>query len=304
MGKPVIGVLGSGQINHLIPVLRQKYEVVDIQEKMGNKSKPGKFLAYLQAIKGVDIIYNVFTVDSFRFKARLAKRRGIRVVSHWIGSDVRFAQEGSTNLDDLSNLIDQHVSCFDPLRKKLEPFGIEAPVVPIVPFNMEFELCEMPKKHAVLVYLPEGRETLYGFEEIRKAMAQFPELPFYIVANGNEELFAPYPNAVVLGMLGPEEMSELYHNVSTLVRMHTSDGLSMMVLEALGKGKHVIWDHEFDYVLPGKNASEIIDSLEKVLSQPLAPRQDAHDFMVNAFTEERFLDEVERYIVGDWRSEP
>lgn len=297
MNNPVIGVLGTSQIEHLIPVLRKRYEVVDIRSILGDASKPVKFWRYRQALDGVDIIYNVFTAKSFLIKSRMAKKRGIRVVTHWIGSDVRFAQEGLVDVTEFDGLVDQHVSCFAPLQKKLLAMGIDAPVLPIVPFDMDFEICEMPLKHAVLVYLPEGREATYGFEDIKKVFERFDSLPFYIVANSNERLFRDFENVHVMGSLNLKEMGELYKKVSVLLRMHWSDGLSMMVLEALGKGKSVIWDHEFNYVLPGKNAEEIACSLEKVISEPPSIRQDAHDFIAQEYTKDRFLEDFDRLVV-------
>lgn len=284
-----IGVLGSTQIKHLMPVLSEQYKVVDIQEKLDARgSKIGRLITFVSAIKKVDVVYNVFTQPKFYRKLWLAKLFGKKVVTHWIGSDVRLALEDEFELEKFSKM-DKHFVCFKSLQDDLVSVGINAEILPIVPFNMNLDLCNQPKEHAVLVYMPEGKESLYGRNDICQTASAFPDVTFYIVANTNKSMFASYSNIVLLGYLDSAAMANLYEKVSTLVRMHLSDGLSMMVIEALAKGKNVIWDHEFPYVLPGNGAEEIIDSMKKVLERSPFVNYDAHDFIIREYTKESYL---------------
>lgn len=299
MHTTVIGIMGTSQINHIAPALEEKYEVVNLQQTIDDQSssKVKRLGRYLEQLSNVDVLYNVFTGPRFWQFALLAKLMGKRVVTHWIGSDVRLASEGRTKLNGL-RLVDRHLVCFEPLQEDLARLGIDARVLPIVPFGMTFDICEMPEKHSAIIYLPEGKEELYGLQELDKVFPLFPDLDFYIVANGRSELFREHENVYALGMLSLDEMADLYSRSSVLIRIHLSDGLSMMVLEALGKGKSVIWDHEFPYVLPGKNANEISASLKEATAIPPAARKDAHDFIAEHYSKRAFMESFDSLVIS------
>ena len=74
-----------------------------------------------------------------------------------------------------------------------------------------------------------------------------------------------YPNVRVLGQLPLEKMEALYNKVSICLRIHISDGLSMSVLEAMAKGKKVIWNCRYPFAYPGSTTKEICNSLDLIL---------------------------------------
>ena len=284
-----VAVMGSSQINHIIPLLSQKYTVFNLQEILDKKENVViKAYKFYKKLKQADILYNVFTSPYFYKKARIANIARKPVVTHWIGSDARYAAEGKTDLGMLKG-VQIHVSCFKPLQEQLQHLGIETEIVPIVPFNLKFDINKMPKSHAVLIYMPKGVESDYGYEYICKVFPKYPELSFYIVANDDKAKFNAYPNVKVLGRLTLDEMEKLYDEVSIIIRMHVNDGLSMSVLEALAKGKKVIWDYDFPYCLPGKNDEQICNSLNGLLSEPPHPDYEAHEFILNNYSKEQVL---------------
>lgn len=290
--------MGTSQINHIIPALEERYRVVNLQKIIDERSltKSRRLIAFVRALSDVDILYNVFTGPGFWRFACIAKLMGKRVATHWIGSDVRWACEGRTQRSALK-MIDRHLVCFEPLQDDLRTFGVTAGILPIIPFNVNFEISSMPERHAALIYLPQGKEELYGLNELREVFPKFPEMPFYIVANEHAEIFEAYDNVTALGMLSLDEMDALYDKISVLIRIHLSDGLSMMVLEALGKGKRVIWDHAFPYVLPGMNACQIQGSLDSVISEPPVAQIEAHEYVKLNYNKSVFLDIFDRLVV-------
>lgn len=294
--KLTIGVMGSNQIKHLIPVLEMRYNVINLQPIIDSKkSKLAKTIDFAKQIRNIDVLYNVFSSQYFWKKMYVAKALRKKVITHWIGTDVRYAMEGITDMKKYHRA-DSNMVCFKPLQEDLASLGLHAEILPITPFNLNFDLCKMPEKHSVIIYMPQGVEKDYGWEEISQVFPKYPTLEFKIVANNDKEKFALYPNVKVLGYLSKEEMEKLYNEVSIVLRIHISDGLSMSVLEGMAKGKKIIWNCEYPYCYPGSTTEEICNSLDILLKDAPKPDQVAHDFIVNEYTREKFLEIFESEI--------
>lgn len=286
-----IGVMGSTQIQHLIPVIAQEYKVYNIQERWDSaRTRFGRALAFVHGLRHCDVVYCVFCPPQVWKYAKVAHAFKKKFMGHWIGSDVRLLGEGVTSAEKVKQ-IDYNFVCFRPLQKVLQSKGLTSTILPITPFKtMKFDLDEMPAEHGVLVYMPDGKEEYYGLSTMLPVMERYQDVPFYVVANHNKDQFNGLPNVHVLGTLGPDEMNELYKKISILLRVHVSDGLSMMVLEALGKGKKVIWDQEFDRCYPGATTEQMMDSMSKILEASPTPDVEAHEFVVETFTPEKYLE--------------
>ena len=283
----IIGIMGQHQIQHIIPVLREKYDVKDLRNNC--KGKISKHIKWLQSMKKVDVVYNVSTSNHFWMQAKAAKLMHKKVMTHWIGTDVLHVSEGKTNPTKLS-IVDKHFACFSELQKELHDNGIEAEVLPIIPFNLKFTLNKMPQEHAVLIYMPDGREEFYGYEVLKDVFQHASNTNFYIVANSSSEKFSMYKNVEVLGILSLDQMEMLYDKISIVIRNVKHDGLSMSVVEALAKGKKVIWNYSIPNVICAKTAQEICMELDKIIKEP--PKVDiaAHEYVVENYTREAFLD--------------
>lgn len=289
MKKKTIGIIGPSQIYHLIPVLEQQYNIVNIQKVIdSNRNVFVQILNYMIAIMRVDIIYNVYTSPFSYRKLRIAHLMRKKIVTHWIGTDVRLLMEGKTDIKKLS-FINKHVVCFEPLQDDLRTKGIDADILPITPFNLQFEIARMPKDHAVIIYMPQGVEMDYGLDQIERVFPKYPQLPFYIVANDDKERFKAFGNVHVLGRLTKDEMENLYNKVSIVIRIHHSDGLSMSILEGMAKGKKIIWNCKYPLCHPGSTTEEICRSLDELLKETPQADKEAHDFIVKEYTREKFL---------------
>ena len=99
-----------------------------------------------------------------------------------------------------------------------------------------------------------------------------------------------YKNVEVLGILSLDQMEMLYDKISIVIRNVKHDGLSMSVVEALAKGKKVIWNYSIPNVICAKTAQEICMELDKIIKEP--PKVDiaAHEYVVENYTREAFLD--------------
>jgi len=290
-----IGVTGSNQIQHLIPVLEEKYKVINIQKHIDGKPRYIAALIFIWYVLKIDVLYNVFSDPYFLNKAKISSLLGKKVITHWIGTDVRVAVEGKTNINGYKKL-DSNVVCFKALQEDLKELGLQANIIPITPFNLHFDICDMPQEHACLIYMPTGCENYYGFEEISRVFPQFPNLKFYIVANNDKEKFSAYPNVEVLGRLTLKEMEDIYNKISFIIRIHISDGLSMSVLEAMAKGKKIIWNCEYPFAYPGKTTEEICVGVKDILKTKPEPDVAAHDFIASEYTKENFLRDFDKEI--------
>lgn len=262
-----IAVMGSSQIEHIIPLLSESgYHVTDIQTIFSsNKTKEEKEELYRKAISESDMLYNVYSGNFFWAKASYAKLIGKKVITHWIGTDVLNAISGEVGFLGHS-LVDHHFSCYEPLKKELQLIGIQSTVLPIVPFNMNLTIGKMPDTHGVMIYMPENRLEHYGYSELCYVFEQFPNLQFHIVANSGEgAIFEKYRNVTAHGWLDMEAMEELYEKISIVIRFIKHDGLSMSVIEGLIKGKKVIWNNRYHGVVYAETKEAICNELKEIL---------------------------------------
>ena len=197
---------------------------------------------------------------------------GLPHINHWIGTEVLDLLQGVGSPEEKQRIqgIDVHLACAPWIAEELKQLAIEARVVPIVSFDRKTTLDDPPPGHAVLTYLLQGRAQFYGVDAVSVAADTFPHIPFYIVGNDGRGETAR-DNLVYLGWLSGDEMEELYRKCSILLRCPRHDGLSMMVVEALGKGKEVIYNHPYPHCRLARSTAEVICLLHKITeSQPKA----------------------------------
>jgi len=290
MKKKTIGIMGSSQIEHIIPLLKSEYEVINIQETLDKeKNSIKRKIGFFFNIAKIDTLYDVYVEKSFWRKMTVAHLFRKRVVCHWIGTDVREVTEGKINAKRLRKM-DKHLSCFEPLQQQLIRSGLLSDVVPIVPFNVDFNICGIPTHHRVLIYMPKGKEGEYGYNEIMPAIKKFPYLQFDIVANDDKNKFENLDNVKLWGWVDHSTMDEIYNNVSIILRIHLNDGLSMSVLEAMAKGKKIIWNCKFEYCFPGSTTEEIVNSLNEIISIPPEVDIAAHNYIVENYSKDKILE--------------
>lgn len=289
MKRIKIGIMGSSQIMHIIPLLEQQYDLINLQEILNKETKKiVRFIKFFVALTQVDILYSIYVDEHLEKKIAQAHLLRKKVVCHWIGTDVRMVAEGRVNLKRFKS-IDYHLVCFEPLQKQLLEKGITSSLVPIVPFKVNFEICAMPNTHRVLIYMPKDKESEYGYEEILPVIKRFKNIWFDIVANDDYSKFSGLENVKMWGWVDLEMMEKIYNEISIVLRIHINDGLSMSVLEAMAKGKKIIWNCDFKYCLSGKNTNEIITSMNKLLSEPPQVDISAHNYIINNYSQERIL---------------
>lgn len=241
-----------------------------------------KALHFLKGIKGKSVVSIYAYPSMWRFIV-LAKLAGKKVIVHWIGTDVYLLKQNPKKY--LIKKGDVNLAHSESLQKELIEFDINTDILTILPQGIDLSMGSMPKDHAVLFYIPEGREEFYNYKWITALINHFPDLPFHIVANGKKEMF-PQSNAIVHGKISLQQMEKLYNEISIVVRFPEHDSLSISIMEAMFKAKIIIYRYEQECTIRAKTLEEFISRMQEQISQPPCAVLEAREYALNHFTEE------------------
>ena len=70
----------------------------------------------------------------------------------------------------------------------------------------------------------------------------------------------------------------------------------MSVVEALAKGKKVIWNYSIPNVICAKSREEICKELDAIIKRPPKVDYEAHEYVVAAFSRDKFLNTFSRVL--------
>lgn len=298
MNKKVL-LVGSTQTKHIAKLFENNgVSCVDLNQ-INRLNWIVRKINYIILLFKSDIVYCVGGIIKHNWVTMLAKLFRKKLIIHWIGTDVLLASQIIQKGKRIPKCNIQ-IAGSDMLVKELKQIGIEACQIPIVPFKNEFVLQEMPKKHSVLVYLPEGREEFYGSKILLYLAEKEPNIFFHIVANKGVE-YMKRENIIFHGFLGVEEMKKLYEEISILFRYPKHDGLSMMVIEALGYGKHVLYKYKHPFVSTPKSEhkEEIYITLKGILDSSVNINKEGHDFVKNFYSSNNIMKLYEKNHIFD-----
>jgi glycosyltransferase involved in cell wall biosynthesis len=220
-------------------------------------------------IKECDIIH--FFPGYHLLKESFSNRlRGKKMVNHWIGTDVasavrfhkrRFSAVFTNKLFDIQLAVSSH------LVKELKSIGVTARVMPNVPDISSDTPVEFPRsKKGVMVYLPENRVVFHRWRMIAQIAEEFPSVTFHIVAHSGNGL-EKSKNIDFHGWLSDGEMEKVWSRVNALLRIPKHDGLPLMLLEGLARGKYVMWSYPFPNCYHVTTMKNLKNSLKEVLEK-------------------------------------
>ncbi|MDE6624936.1 MAG: hypothetical protein K2K56_01055 [Lachnospiraceae bacterium] len=299
-----IFLIGSSQINHIAELLSKNgYKTKTLQR---NNSKIRYLLQYywkyIIGLRKSKQVYIVYAVSNYSIMMLLARMLNKKVILHWIGSDVYNYTHNTRSIFSSKPYTGNvsHIAGSPLLQEELAAAGVQADVIPIIPFGMKLELMKVPERHAALVYLPKGKEEFYRGDIVRELAIRNSDINFHVVANDG---YAPLdlPNVIFHGNLDSEKMNELYSQISILVRLPEHDGLSMMVIEALAKGKQVLYRYEHPYVYtPDSLEMDDIDAkFKEIISREPEQNYQGHDYILEHYTEENMMKLYDEFHVFD-----
>ncbi len=244
------------------------------------KNKLEKLYFILTKMLKIDIVYFGYgccRVDSYLKIAKIYKKK---VICHWIGSDVLRAKS-TKNLKHIQKYINYNLACSPMIKDELKELEIKADEIPVLPINISEDYSKLPDKHGVIMYLPKGKEEFYGIQYLKYAAETFNDIEFYIVGNDNDTI--NLRNVHFLGKISKSEMNELYDRTNILIRLPQHDGLSLMLLEALIKGKEVIYCYDFPFTKHVTNNKQLYNAISDIISKPPKYNEDGHQYVLEKY---------------------
>lgn len=219
------------------------------------------------------ILHSVNAMAGLRSLA-VFRGRGCRIILHWIGADYRRllawnAMSRGMARGLLRAIGAVHLIDSPELATDLSRIGIHGEVVRLIPRAVDAEIMPLPAGPAGLAYWADGQADFYGRPLVYSLARRWPEIPFRIVGPTTRDENAP-PNVDFLGFR--KDLGPVYAETSVLIRVLPHDSISAMVLEALARGRDVIYSREF----PGtRQATDEAGAIE-------AMRQHLAEFRVNS----------------------
>ena len=292
-----IACLGNdGLTERLQKVVQEKCALTPITQKVfGASNLLNKVRGFISATRHYKyvLIYAFPHMWAYFF---LAKLTGKKVIIYWIGTDCFLLQNNPKRY--IIKRGDINLAHSVSLKKELREYNIETILLTILPQGIDLSLAKMPPQHAVLFYIPEGREQFYGYDWIIKLIEAFPNLPFHIVANGKKELF-PQKNVIVHGKVPLAEMEKIYDEISIVLRFPQHDSLSISIMEAMFKAKIIIYRYEQEETIQAKTLEAFIAAISEQIQLNPTPNLKAREYALKHFTPEivrtQFDEIIRRY---------
>lgn len=249
----------------------------------------------LMALRGADALISFGGPAPGAALVEAARLNHVPIVVIWAGSDVMKArqdpfklalvkQEHFHHISDGPWLVDELANL--GLRVEYEPVTAVRPGNPVQPFAARFN---------VLTYLPEPRRDFYGAELVFEVARRMPDATFTVVGSGAPSPEAP-KNVAFVGYV--KDMERALDAATVVLRVPKHDGKSMLVLEALTRARHVVWNYEFPHVTTVRTADEIVVELRSLQIQhrngTLALNESGRAFALGTFSRPSTAERLER----------
>ncbi|MBI2767796.1 MAG: hypothetical protein HYX53_18015 [Chloroflexi bacterium] len=252
---------------------------------------PVAWLRLLPRLARADVVYLIGSrLDRRSPQDLLARVRRRPIVVHWVGTDVLIATEEHARANASAALSRRATHWCDApwLAGELAAIGIAAEHVALPVEGLAAVAPPLPAHFRVLLYLPVDAfdREVFDMATLLELPRRFPDIAFTLIPSPAATLPAPLPpNLEAHGWV--DDMDALYRDVTVVVRLTTHDGTSFMALEALSRGRYVIWT----YPLPGAVQASGLEPVAAAI-ESLAARYAAGSLSLNdegiAFAREHF----------------
>ena len=268
------------------------------------------WVTLLPELLRADVLYLISSrIDRRSPQALLALAWRRPIVIHWVGTDVLFALEAfragrasrrllrhATHLADAPWLIDE-----------LAELGVRAEYVALpVPALARAEPPTLPAAFRVLVYYPVDALDREDFDggTIFRLIREFPSVRFLIIPSPPETLPGPLPaNLEARGWVS--DMDAVYEETTVYLRLTIHDGTSFMAIEALSRGRHVIWTHPMAGAVLARGYDQAARALQDLIARheagSLTLNGEGRAAVLREFDPERLGEELDRQLRGALR---
>jgi len=218
----------------------------------------GNLTSMARELNACDLVYQVggrVTRGKFLRAAHLLKKT--KIVMHWVGSDTLDEQQdvANGNADPWVFRSVHHWAESDWMVREVNALGLPCEKVPLPSAFVPDFVSPMPKEFRVLVYVPTvTRSALYGLDSILQVAGELQHIPFDLVGLRDGPLPDAPRNLTVHSRVA--NLSEFYRRCAVVWRPVRHDGLSWMVMESLGHGRHVLWTYPFPGCIQASTPAE------------------------------------------------
>ncbi len=185
-----------------------------------------------------------------------------KLVMQWQGTDVMLAEQRTLKGIINRKYIDYATHFHDApwLGEELYKLNIISSKVHFKYGKTAFTELKRYNAISVLAYIPQARQSFYGFEQTRAAAIAFPEIIFNIIGMESSEIELP-KNINLLSWQSSEKVGELMKDCSIYIRLTEHDGFSVTMIEALSVGMEVIWSYKADNCHFAQTDQELIEKI-------------------------------------------
>ncbi len=219
-----------------------------------------------------DLIHYFWAKVTLSEILRIKRRRpGIRIIFHFIGSDVLIVGEKWRRRVEygLYRCMGARMFADDPsCVLELGEMGLPCRWLPFVNGPLEDRERPLPKAFSAIAYVPENNESFYRLDWILEAARRLPDIRFTVFPNDGASGFREGdrpPNVRFAGRL--EDVPEAMAGHSVFLRLPRHDGLPSTLLEALSCARQVIWTHSHPFCHRARDAEELIRLLKKMKAE-------------------------------------
>lgn len=217
-------------------------------------------------------------------------------VMHWVGTDIELARKHPKILAGMLGSRVSHLTEVEWEAEELRTLGINAKITPLPPrFSCTGPVPPLPSEFTLLIYLPSSRPFFYGSREVETVIHAFRDRPVKFLIVGGWSVDAA-PNLAVENLGWRYSLADVYSRSSALLRFTERDGLSLMVLEALAFGRHVLWTKSLPFVTQVRTVEAIIAELNKLVDLnekgDLKPQVDAAEFIRTNYDRKRCITQI------------
>ncbi|HZZ00184.1 MAG TPA: hypothetical protein VFE36_11465 [Candidatus Baltobacteraceae bacterium] len=218
-------------------------------------------LAALWALRRCDALISFGGPGPSVALAETAQAFGIPVLVVWAGSDVTIAAQNPFDMAITKRHGYENVAVAPWLVEELHEIGIEARMLAVGAVEAVDALAALPKVFRVLTYLPEPRREFYGERRVYDLARRMPDVRFSVLGPGGVDRSAP-ENVSFAGYV--DDVPSRIDESTALLRLTEHDGASVIVLEALARGRHVVWTHDYPGVRVAHDTDEAYAALTEL----------------------------------------
>lgn len=200
--------------------------------------------AFYSSLLKFDIYHELFGYAAFK-RFFLCKLFGRKTICHWTGSDVLRALQSPGQTRRTAKCVDLQLVAYQNLIAELQPLGIHAREWVLPTLNIEkTEVYPLPSQFTILAYLPAQNHQFYGSEIIFRLAQEQKDIKFIILTGGSHN-FPALKNVQYYGWISheewPQQIEQIYRQTSVLIRATQHDSSALMVIEAIARGRQVIF---------------------------------------------------------------